>query len=407
MVQGYELMSFDEYAVANSKRLFLSSPECNDDDRKALLEAFDSGWLAPGGPQVYAFEKEFAERIGVEHAFAVSSGTAALHLSLLVSGVQPGDVVLTSDLTFVASANVIRYVGATPVFIDSEPRTWNLDPALLADEIDERVRRNQKPKAVLVVDVLGQCPEYAAIQAICKEHEIVLLEDAAEAIGATYRGTSAGAFGDVGCFSFNGNKIVTTSGGGMLVTNRKDWAEKARFLATQAREPELYYEHKEIGFNYRLSGLLGAIGRSQLQRLDQLVEKRRAIFEFYRSHLAELPGVSFMPESPGSFCNRWLSCLTVDAAEFGASRDDVIQALDARNIESRPIWKPMHMQPLYQECQVRGGAFSEQLFRDGLCLPSGSRLTPDDLSRVIETIREIAASRNRDKTSPKKTSKSC
>jgi pyridoxal phosphate-dependent aminotransferase EpsN len=352
-----------------------------------MLEAFDSNWIAPLGPQVDAFEAELAARTGMQHAVALSSGTGALHLALILLGVGPGDSVLTSTLTFAATANAIRYVGAEPVFIDASPATWTMDPDLLAEELEDSARRGQLPKAVLPVDLYGQCADYDPIREACARYEVPLVEDAAEALGATYRGRQAGSFGELGVFSFNGNKIITTSGGGMLVTNEKTWAERARFLATQARDPAPHYQHSTLGYNYRLSNLLAALGRGQLANLDERVRARRENFETYREALAQLPGVQFMPEADYGTSTRWLTCLTLDAAAFGATREDVRLHLESLDIEARPVWKPMHLQPLYEGCRIRGGAVSAKLFADGLCLPSGSNLTPADLERVLDGFR--------------------
>jgi pyridoxal phosphate-dependent aminotransferase EpsN len=368
-------------------RVYLSPPHMSAEDRELLLAAFDSGWIAPLGPHVDAFEAEFAAKLGVPHAVALSSGTAALHLALLVLGIGPGDEVATSTLTFAASANAIRYVGARPVFIDSELHTWNLDPELLAEELASAARRGTPLKAVLAVDMVGQCAELERVIEHCSRHEMPLIEDAAEALGASYRGRPAGTFGDIGCFSFNGNKIITTSGGGMLVTARREWATKVRHLATQARDPAPHYEHSDLGYNYRMSNLLAAVGRGQLRVLDDRVHKRRANFEMYRTALGGLPGITFMPEHPDGRCTRWLTCLTIDPDLFGATREDVRLALESANIESRPLWKPMHLQPLYAGYRVRGGEVSERLFKQGLCLPSGSNLSSSDIERVIEIVR--------------------
>ena len=371
-------------------RIYLSPPHMSSDSRELLLEAFDSNWIAPLGPQVDAFEREFAERIGAEHAVALSSGTAALHLALLLSGVGPGDEVGTATLTFAATANAIRYVGATPVFLDSQPGTWNLDPDLLAEELQAGARRGRPLKAVVSVDLFGQCADYRPICQLCRRYEIPLIEDAAEALGATYGGQAAGTFGRFGCFSFNGNKIITTSGGGMLVTECQALADKARALASQARHARAEYEHFATGYNYRMSNLLAAVGRGQLRVLNQRVAQRRANYRHYRQTLGELPGIAFMPEHPNGRSTRWLTCITVDPDEFGATREDVRLALEEQNIESRPVWKPMHLQPPYAGCPVRGGAVAEQLFRHGLCLPSGSNLSEDDLARITRIIRAVA-----------------
>jgi dTDP-4-amino-4,6-dideoxygalactose transaminase len=358
-------------------------------ERELLLEAFDSNWIAPLGPQVEAFEHEFAERFGLSEAVALASGTAALHLALIVMGVGPGDEVLTSSLTFAATANAITYVGAKPVFIDSDRRSWNMDPALLAAEIEESLRRGVHPKVIMAVDLYGQCADYEPIQEICWRHEIRLIEDAAEALGAGYHGQPAGSFGEIACFSFNGNKIITTSGGGMLASQRKDWVQLSRYLATQARDPAPHYEHSQIGYNYRMSNLLAAVGRGQLRVLEQRVQRRREIFDYYRRALSDLPGIEFMPELPNSRCTRWLTCITVDPRAFGADREAIRLALEAENIESRPLWKPMHLQPVFQNCRIRGGEVSADLFQRGLCLPSGTNLLDSDLRRIVELFRKV------------------
>jgi len=375
--------------LTNTKRVYLSPPHMGDAERDLLLEAFDSNWIAPLGPHVNAFEQEFAEKVGAAHAVALSSGTAALHLSLRLLGIQPGDEVLTSTLTFVATANAIRYVGAEPIFIDSDRETWNMDPNLLSKELLACAQRGRLPKAVVVVDVNGQCADYEPIQELCDRYEIPIIEDAAEALGACYRGTPAGRFGALGCFSFNGNKIITTSGGGMLVTEREDWAHQARYLATQARDPAPHYEHSEIGHNYRLSNLLAAIGRGQLSVLDERVARRRAAFELYKRELGGMPGIEFMPEPPECFSTRWLTAIIVNAGLYGVTREEIRLALEEENIESRPVWKPMHLQPVFQRCRAVLSGVSEVFFRDGLCLPSGSSMTMEDQLRTIKTLREL------------------
>lgn len=372
-------------------RIYLSPPHMGSEERELLLEAFDSNWIAPLGPQVDAFEREFAARLGVADAAALSSGTAGLHLALVLSGVERGDEVLTASLTFVATANAIRYVGAEPVFIDSDRATWNLDPELLGRELDERAERGSLPAAVVAVDLYGQPADYELIEAHCARYEVPLIEDAAEALGATYRGRAAGTFGDFGVFSFNGNKIITTSGGGMLVARSAGALDKARFLATQARDPADHYQHTEIGYNYRLSNLLAAVGRGQLRALDERVERRRTINRYYREHLADLAGIELMPEAPHCESTFWLTCLTVDPERFGADRDDIRARLEGEDIEARPVWKPMHLQPLYRDCAVRGGEVSSQLFERGLCLPSGSSLSEDELERIVGIIRSVSA----------------
>jgi dTDP-4-amino-4,6-dideoxygalactose transaminase len=367
----------------------------SEHERALLLEAFDSNWIAPLGPQVDALEREFAEAIDAPQAVALSCGTAALHLALLLLRVGPGDEVLTSTLTFAATANAITYVGATPVFIDSDRETWNMDPNLLAEELGACAKRGRLPKAVVVVDLYGQCADFEPILEICQRYGVPVIEDAAEALGASYMGRAAGNFGAIGCFSFNGNKIITASGGGMLVSAEQEFCEKARFLATQARDPAPHYEHSHIGYNYRMSNLLAAVARGQLRVLEDRVTRRRANFDFYQSALGDLPGIHFMPEPPGFRSTRWLTCITVDPDAFGATREDIRLALERENIESRPVWKPMHLQPVFRDCRVRGGAVSEALFRDGLCLPSGSSLTEADLTRVVECVGRVCGRKRR------------
>ena len=369
-------------------RIWLSSPHVmSSKEREYLLDAFDSNWIAPLGPHVDAFEREFAEKIGVQHAVALSSGTAAIHLGLKLLGVGPGDEVFVSSLTFSASANPVTYLGAKPVFIDSNRETWNMDPQLLADELADCAEKNKLPKAVIPVDLYGQCADYDAIVEICQKYEVPILEDAAEALGAKYHDKNAGTFGRIGIFSFNGNKIITTSGGGMLITDNEDWAKKVRFWATQSRDPAPHYQHSEVGYNYRMSNLCAAVGRGQLLTLNERVAARRANFEYYESRLADLPGIEFMPEPDGFFSTRWLTVLTIDPKKFGATREEVRLALDAENVEARPVWKPMHMQPFFADCRSRANGVSEALFENGLCLPSGSDLTQDDLDRVCRSIR--------------------
>jgi len=372
-----------------SERIYLSPPCMLGRERQLLLDAFDSNWIAPLGPHVNAFEAEFAQRVGVAHAAALSSGTAALHLALLLVGVQPGDSVVTSSFTFAATANAIKYVSARPVFIDSDWSSWNMDPTLLREYLERTRRENRLPKAVLAVDIVGQCCDYDAIGAICREFELPLIEDAAEALGATFQGRPAGSFGDIACFSFNGNKIITTSGGGMLVTSRADWVARARHLATQARDPAPHYEHTQVGYNYRMSNLLAAVGRGQLETLDEHVRRRRAHFAAYEQAFADWPGISLMPEIPGGRSSRWLTIALIDPEQFGADRETVRQRLEEHNIESRPAWKPMHLQPVFADCEAVGGAVSEQIFAQGLCLPSGSSLTAEQLTRVIRVLEGL------------------
>ena len=372
-------------------RLYLSPPHVGPEERALLLDAFDSNWIAPLGPHVDAFEREMCARLGIGHAAALSSGTAALHLALMLLGVTHDDEVIVSSFTFAASANAITYLGARPVFIDSSAETWNMDPALLREELDACAKRGKLPKAVITVDLYGQCADYDPIREACLRHGVPLIEDAAEALGSTYRQRAAGTFGALGVLSFNGNKIITTSGGGMLVSDNAKWIERARFLATQARDPAPHYQHSAIGYNYRMSNLLAALGRGQLQKLDERVAKRRSNNAYYRRALAAVPGLAFMPEAPYGQSNLWLTCLTLDERAFGASREDVRLRLEQLDIESRPLWKPMHLQPVFRDCRMRGGAVCERLFATGLCVPSGTSLTDEQLGLVCRTIVEMGA----------------
>ena len=370
------------------KQIYLSPPHMDGGELNLLTEAFESNWITPLGPQVDAFEREVCELVGVEAAVALSSGTAALHLALRLVGVEPGDRVLCSTFTFVASASPIVYLGAEPVFVDAERSSWNMSPALLEEELAASAATGQLPRAVVVTDLFGQCADYDAISRTCDRFQVPLIEDAAEALGGTYRGSPAGSFGRAGVFSFNGNKIITTSGGGMLVSDDVELIEQARFLSTQARDEVPHYQHSKIGYNYRMSNLLAALGRGQLRVLAGRVEARRRIFERYVGELGDLPGLEFMPEADYGRCTRWLTCVSIDPRRFGASREEVRLHLAARAIEARPVWKPMHLQPVFAACSVRGGEVAEQIFDEGLCLPSGSAMTDDDLERVITAIGE-------------------
>ncbi|OGP34408.1 MAG: pyridoxal phosphate-dependent aminotransferase [Deltaproteobacteria bacterium GWC2_65_14] len=357
------------------------------DERKLLLDAFDSNWIAPLGHHVDAFEREFCETIGVSCAAALSSGTAALHLALLMLDVGAGDEVLVSSFTFAATANAVTYTGATPVFIDCDPASWNIDPGLLREELESAAKRGKLPKAVIVVDLYGQCADYVPILETCAKYDVPVVEDAAEALGASYRGKPAGSFGKIGVFSFNGNKIITTSGGGMLVSEDAALVERARYLSTQARDPAQHYQNSVIGYNYRLSNLLAAVGRGQLRVLRDRMARKRAIFHFYRSALGDLPGVTFMPIAGYGEPNYWLTCVLIDPGRFGATGEEIRLALAKANIESRPLWKPMHLQPVFKHCKVRGGSVSEGIFRDGLCLPCGTALTDVELGRIAGIVR--------------------
>jgi dTDP-4-amino-4,6-dideoxygalactose transaminase len=371
-------------------RIYLSPPHMGSDERALLLDAFDSNWIAPLGPHVDAFERELAAKVGASHAVALSSGTAAIHLALEILGVKRGDEVLVSTLTFSASVNPIAYLGASPVLIDSSESTWNLDPALVEEELAACARRGRLPAAAIAVDLYGQAADLDPLRAACARHGVPLVEDAAEALGATYRGRAAGTLADVGVYSFNGNKIITTSGGGMLVTERKDVADRARFLATQARDPAPHYQHSSLGYNYRLSNLLAAVGRGQLRVLEDRVRRRREHRAYYQETLGRLPGIQLMPEAPYGRSNAWLTCITVDPGAFGASREDIRLHLASLDVESRPVWKPMHLQPIFAACRKRGGEVAERLFERGLCLPSGSNLTDaqrEEVARAVESVR--------------------
>lgn len=379
------------------RRIYLSPPHLTGSETQYVLAALDSGWLAPLGPQVDAFEREFAVAIGTRHAAAVSSGTAALHLALRLADVGPGDEVLVSTFTFIASASPILFLGAVPVFIDSERHSWNLDPALLEEALEERVASGHPPKAVVAVHLFGQSADLSPIVDACARYGIPLIEDAAEALGATYQGRAVGTLGRMAIFSFNGNKMITTSGGGMLVSADGSLVERARWLAAQARDPAPHYEHSEIGYNYRMSNILAALGRAQLEGLAERVAARRRIAHWYRETLEDLPGIAVQPELAWGRHARWLSCVTIDPALAGVDREELRLALEAGNIEARPVWKPLHTQPVFAGCDTVGGAVAERLFARGLCLPSGSGMRSEDLERVTHLIRRTVerASRRR------------
>jgi dTDP-4-amino-4,6-dideoxygalactose transaminase len=370
-------------------RIYLSPPDVGEDERSLLLDAFDSNWVAPLGPHVDAFERELAEAGGVQAAAALSSGTAALHLALLMLGIGPGDDILMPTLTFVATANAVLYLGARPGFLDVEPRSWCLDPNLLADQLTERARRNELPAAVLPVDLYGQCADYEPILEVCRRYEVPVIEEAAEGVGAEYEGRPAGSFGLMAVYSFNGNKIMTTSGGGALLSDDQELVARARYLATQAREPAPHYEHTTVGYNYRMSNLLAAVGRGQLRNLPAKIERRRAIKERYRNGFRDLPGVAFMPDASYGSPTNWLTVITIDPEEAAATNEAVRLRLEDDDIESRPSWKPMHLQPLFATTPVIGGQVAERIFETGLCLPSGSSLSDADQDRVITIVRDM------------------
>lgn len=371
----------------SDSRIHLSSPHMGPLEEQYVREAFATNWIAPLGPHVDSFEREFADLIGASHAAALSSGTAALHLALRLAGVGPGDEVFASTLTFAASVFPIVYLGARPVFVDSQWESWNMDPQILVDALDMRAVQGRLPKALVLVHLYGQSADIDPVMEACDRHGVVLVEDAAEALGGTYKGRAPGTFGKAGIFSFNGNKIITTSGGGMLVSEDAALIEHARKLASQARDPAPHYQHSEIGYNYRLSNVLAGIGRAQLQVLPERVEARRRNFQHYQRGLAGVPGLSFMPEAAWGRHTRWLTCMTVDPGLFGADREEIRVALERENIEARPVWKPMHLQPVFAQCERYGGEVAESLFERGLCIPSSSNLTTEDLDRVISCIR--------------------
>lgn len=371
-------------------RIYLSSPHMSGDELPLIHEAFDTNWIAPLGPHVEGFERELAERVGVSAALALNSGTAALHLGLKLLGVGAGDRVFCSSFTFIASVSPVVWLGAKPVFIDSDPDTWNMSPEALERAFEDAARDGTMPKAVVPADLYGQTPRMDALLALCDRYGVPLLEDAAEALGATYKGKNAGSFGRFGVLSFNGNKIITTSGGGALLSDDAEAVAKARFWSTQARDPAPWYQHTEIGYNYRLSNVLAAIGRGQLKHLDERIAKRREVFDTYVRAFADIPGISFMPEPEGCFSIRWLTTMLLDPDVHTVTPIDLMQALAAENIESRPLWKPMHLQPVFEGAPYyphAPGGVCDVLFPRGLCLPSGSNLTDDQQNRVITFVR--------------------
>ncbi len=369
------------------QRIWLSTPHMGGEEMKFIQEAFDTNWVSPVGPNITAFEEELAAYNGIAHCAALSSGTAAIHLALIILNVERGDEVICSTFTFSGSCNPIVYQGATPVFVDSEAETWNMDPELLKEAIEDRIKKTgKKPKAIILVHLYGMPAKIEEIMSIARHHEIPVIEDAAEALGSSYKGKKLGTFGDLGIYSFNGNKIITTSGGGALVSNNKQWIDKAKFLATQARDPAPHYQHSEIGYNYRLSNICAGIGRGQLRVLDERVRQRRENFNFYKKELANIPGISFCDEPQGAFSNRWLTTILIDPTQFGKTREDVRIELEKENIETRPLWKPMHLQPVFNLTPVYSRGTGKQLFEKGLCLPSSSTLADDELSRIVKLL---------------------
>lgn len=369
--------------MTDKGRIYLSSPHMSEEgyEMKYIKEAFESNWIAPLGANVDGFEKELAERVGAGYAAALSTGTAAIHMALKAVGVDKGDIVFCQDLTFSATANPIIYQNATPVFIDSDYETWNMDPSAL-----ERAFEKYHPKAVIVVHLYGLSADMDRIMETCNKHDVPLIEDAAESLGTTYKGKHTGTFGEYGIFSFNGNKIITTSGGGMLVSDNEERIQKVRFWSTQARDKARHYQHSEIGYNYRMSNIVAGIGRGQLKVLDQRIAKKKYIFEYYKRELGQLDGIDFMPINHWNEPNYWLSCITLS----GKIRPlEIMEALDRENIESRPIWKPMHMQPIFEEYDFIGDGVSEKIYENGVCLPSDTKMTDDDLSRVCTIIKGL------------------
>lgn len=379
------------FMMMSKSRIFLSPPHMSGKELTYINEAFETNWIAPLGPNVDAFEKEIANYVGANEAVALSSGTAAIHLALSILGVKKDDIVFCSSLTFIASANPIVYQGATPVFIDSEPDTWNMSPLALERALEDAFYHGKLPKAVIVVNLYGQSAKMDQLLSICNHYQVPIIEDAAESLGSKYKGRPSGTFGTFGVYSFNGNKIITTSGGGILISDNIEALQKARFLATQARDQAPHYQHSEIGYNYRMSNILAGVGRAQLEVLDDRVEKRRKVFERYYQELADIPGISFMPELDDTLSNRWLTALTIDKKVTGVSVHELLHQMALENIEARHVWKPLHLQPIFKEnlfyvhhAEVN---VSEQLFESGICLPSGTNMSEDDQLRVIDTLK--------------------
>lgn len=372
----------------SNKPIWLSPPHMSGHEQNYIQEAFDSNWLAPLGPNVDEFEKEIAQFLAIEHVAALSSGTSAIHLALVLLGVQPGDEVLVSTLTFVATVNPIVYLGATPVFIDSERSSWNMDPELLRAAIVDRIHRNKLPKAIIVVDLYGMPANMERITEIANEYGIPVIEDAAEALGSSFRGKHCGSFGHLGVLSFNGNKIITTTGGGALLSHDKAMIQKAKFLSTQARNPGPHYEHCTIGYNYRLSNVLAGIGRGQMHVLEERIQSRRSINQNYRRLFATSPSIQFQTEpSADYFSNYWLTAMFIDDKNGVQLRDHLLQKLWVDQIDCRPLWMPMHLQPIFQSMPAYLSGVSENLFNNGLCLPSGSNLTLEDQERIVAVMK--------------------
>ncbi|MFB9845305.1 DegT/DnrJ/EryC1/StrS family aminotransferase [Mucilaginibacter ginsenosidivorans] len=373
-------------------KIWLSSPHMGGGEFEFVKEAFDTNWIAPLGPHVNGFEQDLQSFTGAKHAAALSSGTAALHLALIMLGIGPGDDVICQSFTFSASANPIAYQGANPVFIDSEPETWNMSPELLEQAIQDGIANGKKAKAIIPVHLYGMPAKMEQISAIAAKYGIPVIEDAAEALGSTINGKPAGTFGLMGILSFNGNKIITTSGGGALISDSADLIDKARFLATQARDAAPHYQHSQIGYNYRMSNVCAGIGRGQMQVLGERIAQRRKVYDYYVENLSDISGIRFLPEPAGAFSNRWLTTIIVDPAKTrGITREDIRLSLVSENIESRPLWKPMHLQPVFSGALSYVNGVSEDLFNNGLCLPSGSNLSSADLERVVKNVKSLCA----------------
>ncbi len=371
-------------------KIWLSSPHMGGTEQNYVKDAFDTNWVAPLGPNVNGFENDLSLFLGEEsHVAALSSGTAGLHLGLVLLGVKAGDEVICQSMTFSASANPIAYMGAIPVFVDSEAETWNMSPELLEEAIKDRIANGKKPKAIIPVHLYGMPAKMPEIMAISRRYGIPVLEDAAEALGSSIDGRKCGTFGDIGVLSFNGNKIITTSGGGALVSSDADVVKEARFLSTQARDEAPHYQHSKIGYNYRISNLCAGVGRGQMEVLAKRVEQRRAVYQQYVSRYGGAKGIHFVAEPAGYFSNRWLSTILIDPKEAGFTREDVRLALDKENIESRPLWKPMHLQPVFMEHPFYGNGVAESLFANGLCLPSGSNLVQADMDRIFAVLSQF------------------
>jgi pyridoxal phosphate-dependent aminotransferase EpsN len=377
--------------MSANERILLSTPHMSGNEQKYINDAFETNWIAPLGPNVDNFEKEIAKYVKSKGAAAISSGTAGIHLALDLLGIEKGDYVFCSSLTFIASANPILYCGAIPVFIDSEPESWNMSPAALEKAFKEAKETDTLPKAVIVVNLYGQSADIDPIQDICSQYGVPIIEDAAESLGATYKGKASGTFGKFGIFSFNGNKIITTSGGGMLVSNDTEELNRARFLATQARDQAPHYQHSKMGYNYRMSNILAGVGRAQLEVLDERVNARREVFDRYRIAFSDIDAIDMMPEAEFGRSTKWLTALTINAEKTDLKPMDIINWLNEANIEARPVWKPLHLQPLFEGLKYfkhSDESVSDRLFETGICLPSGSNMTVEQQQRVIDQVRK-------------------